>query len=132
MPSQSTTYCSRTSVAPPHFFYSLCPKRILLSPHAHIAVNPSLPLQISLGGYAQIPEVCLLETAFDFGSLTAGGCESLPATLVNKGLMPASLHLNLTQFPEFHLEPKKTLPAAAGRTLRGGEAGEDNHGRDER
>lgn len=92
-----------------------------------------LPRQIFLGGYAQIPEVCLLETGFDFGSLTAGGWESLPATLVNNSPMPASLHLDLTQFPEFHLEPKKILVAAVERTSGEGEAGkDDNNGGDER
>ncbi|CAN0055021.1 unnamed protein product, partial [Sphacelaria rigidula] len=64
---------------------------------------------IALGGYAQIPEVCMVETAFNFGKVTAGGCENLPATLVNKGLIPASLHLDLSQFPEFHVEEHRNM-----------------------
>lgn len=60
-------------------------------------------------GKASIPDVSLSEGAFQFGSLTSGGCQSLSVTLVNKGSIPASLHLDLSQHEEFHLERKKAL-----------------------
>lgn len=60
-------------------------------------------------GKASIPDVSLSEEAFQFGSLTAGGCESLSVTLVNRGSIPASLQLDLSQHEEFHLERKKAL-----------------------
>ncbi|CAM9965261.1 unnamed protein product, partial [Ectocarpus sp. 13 AM-2016] len=62
---------------------------------------------ISLVGNARTPEIFLSQGAFDFGRLTAGGCEPLEVTLVNRGSIPASLQLDLSQHEEFHLERKK-------------------------
>lgn len=82
--------------------------------------------QIPLVGKASIPDVSLSEGAFQFGRLTSGGCESLSVTLVNRGSIPASLHLDLSQHEEFYLERKKALaiPAAipVGRAGAGGDA----------
>lgn len=60
--------------------------------------------QIALAGYAHVPEVYLAEKAFEFGGVTAGGCESLDVGLVNRGSIPASLYLDLSHHPEFYLE----------------------------
>ncbi|CAM9417913.1 unnamed protein product, partial [Hapterophycus canaliculatus] len=67
--------------------------------------------QIPLLGTARIPEVSLSQEAFEFGGLTAGGCESMEVTLVNKGPIPASLQLDLSMYEEFHLE--RITPAAS-------------------
>lgn len=77
-------------------------------------------MQIPLVGTASIPEVSLAEGAFEFGSLTVGGCESLGVTLVNRGPIPASLQLNLSQHEEFLVEKKSVsvsvsaIPAGNG------------------
>ncbi|CAN0405429.1 unnamed protein product, partial [Ectocarpus sp. 8 AP-2014] len=62
-----------------------------------------------LVGNARTPEIFLSQGAFDFGSLTAGGYEPLEVTLVNRGSIPASLQLDLSQHEEFHLERKKEV-----------------------
>lgn len=71
----------------------------------------------------------LAESRFDFGEVTAGDCESMPVTLVNHGLIPASLLLDLSAFPEFHLEEVKSLRPTIGRGLgaAGGGEGEENN-----
>lgn len=56
----------------------------------------------------------MAEEAFDFGSLTAGGSESLSVTLVNRGAIPASLQLDLSLYEEFHLERRASLPNPGG------------------
>lgn len=65
-------------------------------------------------GDARIPEVSLAENAFDFGSVAAGGCESLKVHLENRGPIPASLHLDLSQYPDFHLERAKARAKPGG------------------
>eukprot|EP00903_Cladosiphon_okamuranus_P009303 g8875.t1 len=76
--------------------------------------------KILLAGKASIPDVSLVEETFQYGKLTSGGCESLGVTLVNRGSIPASLHLDLSQHEEFHLERKKAsaipapIPVGAG------------------
>lgn len=65
-------------------------------------------------GDARIPEVSLAENVFDFGSLAAGGCESLKVNLQNRGPIPASLQLDLSQYPDFHLERAKTRAQPGG------------------
>lgn len=98
---------------------------------ASVQIEPFAPThpskkQIPLAGKASIPDVSLSEGAFQFGRLTSGGCESLSVTLVNRGSIPASLHLDLSQHEEFHLERNKALaiPVAipAGGTGVGGDA----------
>lgn len=74
--------------------------------------------QIPLLGTARIPEVSLSQEAFEFGSLTAGGCEPMEVTLINKGPIPASLQLDLSQYEEFHLE-RITPMASRGDAGRG-------------
>lgn len=82
-------------------------------------------------GDARIPEVSLAENAFDFGSLAAGGCESLNVNLENRGPIPASLQLDLSQYSDFHLERARAR-AKPGGVAAG--AGEDSRqgGRNER
>lgn len=80
-------------------------------------------MQIPLAGTASIPEVSLAEGAFEFGSLTAGACESLGVTLVNRGPIPASLQLDLSQHEEFLLERKPALAVPAGKGAGGGGGG---------
>lgn len=105
-----------------------------LTPYTH-RPTPLTPLppdtheQISLAGNARIPDVSLVESAFGFGDVTSGGCESLDVNLVNRGPVPASLHLDLSQYPDFHLEKTKVSVTSPG-VARGGE--EHNGGRDER
>lgn len=64
-----------------------------------------------------------MESSFHFGELTVGGCESMVGTLVNRGPILASLHLDLSHFPEFHVrdvteaawtEPGKAPTSGAG------------------
>lgn len=87
---------------------------------------PHIPkhTQIPLVGKASIPDVSLSEEAFQFGSLTSGGCESLSVTLVNRGSIPASLHLDLSQHEEFHLERQKALAIPAAIPAGGAGAGD--------
>lgn len=81
--------------------------------------------QIPLEGKASIPDVSLVEETFQFGRLTSGGCESLGVTLVNRGPIPASLHLDLSQHEGFHLERKEASAIPAGGAGTGGDAAAD-------
>lgn len=83
-------------------------------------------------GDARIPEVSLAENAFDFGSLAAGGSESLTVTLENRGPIPASLQLDLAQFPEFHLERAKARAKFGVMAAGAGEGSRQGGGRSER
>lgn len=79
--------------------------------------------QIALAGHAQVPEISLVEKAFEFGGVTCGGSESLDVNLVNRGSIPASLYLDLSDYPEFHLKWESV--SGAQPQLVGGGRGEE-------
>ena len=77
-----------------------------------VAVCGTSPLSFSVTGQAELPRVAMHTDGMDFGLVYVGGSAARSATLENVGCIPAVAFINLTRYPDFHLEYDTKLNTA--------------------
>ena len=67
------------------------------------AIRCGKPIKVGVKAEAIAPDVEVLEEELDFGGVVVGARSSLPLTLHNRSAVPALMHVDLSDYPEFTL-----------------------------
>lgn len=79
-----------------------------------LAVRGSKPIKLNVAGEAIVPQMKASPEAFDFGDVYLGGTARRTLTFSNSSTIPASLELDLVDYPSFYIESPKEMWANLG------------------